>query len=77
MIAADGTLTRLVTDPLTGTLLDYGRTRYNPPDTLRQFVITRGQTRNTAPTQPTGAHERHRTATSHTRDRVHRGTTDP
>ncbi len=44
MIAADGTLTRLVTDPLTGTLLDYGRTRYEPPDTLRQFVITREQT---------------------------------
>jgi len=44
MIAADGTLTRLVTDPLSGTLLDYGRTRYDPPDTLRQFVITREQT---------------------------------
>ena len=44
MIAADGTLTRLVTDPLSGTLLDYGRTRYEPPDTLRQFVITREQT---------------------------------
>jgi hypothetical protein len=44
LIAADGTLTRLVTDPLSGTLLDYGRTRYDPPDTLRQFVITREQT---------------------------------
>ncbi len=44
MIAADGTLTRLVTDPLTGALLDYGRTRYQPPDTLRQFVIARDGT---------------------------------
>ena len=44
LIAADGILRRLVTDPLSGTLLDYGRTRYQPPETLKQFVITRDGT---------------------------------
>ncbi|MET0966443.1 MAG: hypothetical protein ABWZ02_08615, partial [Nakamurella sp.] len=44
LIAADGVLRRLVTDPLSGTLLDYGRTRYEPPETLKQFVITRDGT---------------------------------
>ncbi len=44
IIAADAVLTRLVCDPISGTLLDYGRTRYEPPDTLRQFVVTRDHT---------------------------------
>jgi hypothetical protein len=44
LIAADGVLRRLVTDPLSGVLLDYGRTRYEPPETLKQFVITRDGT---------------------------------
>ena len=44
LIAADGILRRLVTDPLSGTLLDYGRTRYEPPESLKQFVITRDGT---------------------------------
>jgi hypothetical protein len=44
LIAADGVLRRLVTDPLSGTLLDYGRTRYEPPESLKQFVITRDGT---------------------------------
>jgi len=42
-IAAEGVWRRLVCDPLSGTLLDYGRTRYHPPDTLKQFVVTRDQ----------------------------------
>jgi len=42
-IAAEGIWRRLVCDPLSGTLLDYGRTRCHPPDTLKQFVVTRDQ----------------------------------
>ncbi len=44
VIAADGDLTRLICDPTTGALLDYGRTRYRPPDVLRDFVHTRDRT---------------------------------
>ena len=42
-IAADesGTWRRLVTDPLTGMALDYGRTRYRPPKPLAELVIAR------------------------------------
>jgi hypothetical protein len=45
-LAADetGTWRRLVTDPLTGALLDYGRTTYRPPTDLAEFVIARDQT---------------------------------
>jgi hypothetical protein len=45
-LAADesGTWRRLVTDPLTGALLDYGRTTYRPPKDLAEFVIARDQT---------------------------------
>ena len=43
-IAADGTLRRLVCDPLSGTLLDYGRTTYQPPATLADHVLARDQT---------------------------------
>lgn len=43
-IAADGELTRLVCDPLSGVLLDYGRTVYRPPQALRDFVIARDRT---------------------------------
>jgi hypothetical protein len=44
-IAADetGTWRRLVTDPLTGQLLDYGRTTYRPPRDLAEFVMARDQ----------------------------------
>ena len=42
-IAAQGVWRRLVCDPLTGMLLDYGHTRYIPPDSLKQFVLTRDQ----------------------------------
>ena len=40
-IAADGVWRRLVTDPLSGTLLDYGRTTYHPPAGLADFVSAR------------------------------------
>ena len=53
MIAADGELRRILTDPVSGTVLDYGRTRYQPPASLKQFIIARDGTCN-APgcTQP-------------------------
>ena len=40
-IAADGTWRRLLTDPASGTLLDYGRTTYTPPAGLADFVRAR------------------------------------
>lgn len=43
-LAAHGTWRRLVTDPLSGALLDYGRTRYRPPPHLAEHVIARDQT---------------------------------
>ncbi|TDE00249.1 HNH endonuclease signature motif containing protein [Jiangella asiatica] len=44
LIAADATLRRLVTDPVDGRLLDYGRTTYEPPQALVDFVIARDRT---------------------------------
>jgi hypothetical protein len=38
------TLRRLVTEPLTGHLLDYGRRSYPIPDRLRDFITARDQT---------------------------------
>jgi Domain of unknown function (DUF222) len=43
-IAADGTWRRLLTDPATGQLLDYGTTRYRPPQDLVDHVVMRDQT---------------------------------
>lgn len=43
-LAAEGTWRRLVTDPVTGALLDYGRTTYRPPQELVDFVTARDQT---------------------------------
>ena len=40
-IAADGVWRRLVTDPLSGTLLDYGRITYTPPAGLADHVRAR------------------------------------
>ena len=40
-VAADGVWRRLVTDPLSGTLLDYGRTTYHPPAGLADHVRAR------------------------------------
>ena len=43
-IAADGELRRLVCDPLSGTLLDFGQTRYEPPESLKDFIRARDST---------------------------------
>ncbi len=43
-LAAGGALRRIVTDPLTGAVLDVGRTRYRPPAALREHVIARDRT---------------------------------
>jgi hypothetical protein len=45
-IAADptGTWRRLLTDPATGALLDYGRATYRPPTALTEHVIARDKT---------------------------------
>ncbi|MBW0103283.1 DUF222 domain-containing protein, partial [Pseudonocardia sp. KRD-291] len=43
-LAADGLWERLVTDPLSGTLLDQGRTTYIPSAGLRDHVLARDQT---------------------------------
>ncbi len=40
-IAADAVLKRLVYDPLSGTLLDHGRTTYRPPAALADYVRAR------------------------------------
>ena len=40
-VAADGVWRRLVTDPLSGTLLDHGRTTYHPPTALADHVRAR------------------------------------
>ncbi|MBN9375760.1 MAG: DUF222 domain-containing protein, partial [Cellulomonas sp.] len=42
-LALGGTWRRLVTDPLTGTVLDVGRTRYRPPAALAEHVLARDQ----------------------------------
>jgi hypothetical protein len=42
-IAADGVLRRLITDPVLGTVLDYGRTTYHPPVGLADHVRVRDQ----------------------------------
>ncbi len=42
-VAADGIWRRLLTDPVTGRLVDYGRTVYRPPADLARFVIARDQ----------------------------------
>lgn len=40
-IAADGVWKRLVTDPVSGAVLDHGRTTYRPPAALADFVRAR------------------------------------
>lgn len=40
-LAADGELRRLVCDPLSGTLLDYGRRVYQPPQQLTDHLLAR------------------------------------
>jgi Domain of unknown function (DUF222) len=43
-LAAEGTWRRLLTDPVSGTVLDYGRTRYPPPPDLVDHVVARDRT---------------------------------
>lgn len=43
-IAADGVWRRLLTDPVSGALLDLGSTRYRPSPQLADFVIARDRT---------------------------------
>ncbi len=43
-LAADGTWRRLLTDPASGALLDYGTSTYEPPQDLRDFIIARDRT---------------------------------
>lgn len=43
-LAADGEWHRLVTDPASGALLDYGRTTYSPPAALVDFLLARDRT---------------------------------
>jgi hypothetical protein len=43
-LLADATMRRMVTDPLSGHLLDLGRRTYRIPDRLRRFIEARDQT---------------------------------
>ncbi|MGH8776142.1 MAG: DUF222 domain-containing protein [Jiangellaceae bacterium] len=43
-LAADATWRRLLTDPASGVVLDYGRTRYEPPSDLVDHVVVRDRT---------------------------------
>lgn len=43
-LAAGGTWRRILTDPCSGRPVDYGTTRYRPPEHLAGLVITRDQT---------------------------------
>jgi hypothetical protein len=43
-LAAAGTWRRILTDPHSGRVLDYGRTRYRPPQDLIDHVIARDRT---------------------------------
>jgi Domain of unknown function (DUF222)/HNH endonuclease len=74
-LAADesGTWRRLVTDPLTGGLLDYARATYRPPKDLAEFVIARDQTC----TFPTCNRRAHRCELDHRIPYQHGGSTSP
>ena len=43
-ISADGRWKRFITEPIKGTLLDYGRETYEPPQDLQDFLIARDRT---------------------------------
>jgi Domain of unknown function (DUF222) len=44
VLAADAVWRRLLTDPVSGVLLDHGRTTYAPPQALRDHIIARDKT---------------------------------
>ncbi len=70
-LAADGVWRRLLTDPATGVLLDYGHTVYRPPQVLQDHVRARDVT-STFPTDNTPAH---RAEIDHHLEWEHGGTT--
>jgi hypothetical protein len=41
LLATDAKWRRFITDPITGNLLDYGRTTYEPPQPLVDFIVAR------------------------------------
>ena len=41
LLATDAKWKRFITDPISGTLLDYGRTTYEPPQPLVDFILAR------------------------------------
>jgi hypothetical protein len=41
LLATDAKWRRFITEPLTGNLLDYGRTTYEPPQALVDFIVAR------------------------------------
>jgi len=43
-LASDGKWKRFINDPQTGNLLDYGRESYEPPQSLKDFLIARDRT---------------------------------
>jgi len=43
-LAADGNWRRLITEPITGHLLEYGRETYQPPQALVDFLLARDRT---------------------------------
>ena len=43
-LAAEGTWRRLLTDPASGAVLDFGRSRYEPPQELVDHVVARDRT---------------------------------
>ena len=43
-LASDGKWQRFITDPQTGTLLDFGRESYEPPQALIDFLVARDRT---------------------------------
>jgi hypothetical protein len=43
-LAADGNWRRLITEPITGHLLEYGRESYQPPQALVDFLLARDRT---------------------------------
>lgn len=44
LLSEDAAWRRLVTDPVSGHLLDYGTTTYEPPKALRDYVVARDRT---------------------------------
>ena len=43
-LASDATWKRFITDPVSGNLLDFGRSSYEPPQVLKDFLIARDRT---------------------------------